>query len=692
MNDASPHPDDAPQGASGDLAALQEQAIDALIGEVLQNNSPPDLTATILSQLNHAPSASDSSASEPSAGDSSIRIAASPSPARGRSGKRSYFVFAAALGAIAASLALIVFLAGPAQPNPIAEGTSRVDNESMAKVDNDIASQDRTSENTDTNRSPQLADHDAPLRADSESAPDKGGDDRRDNSVARGVPMIVSSDNPSPNRTLVDDLQGQSPNPNPSHRIEPIQQVAATLNQKWQGYWKAAGVTPTEEASADVVTRRLAETLGIQLSSAAVGDPRKLQAELVSHSASQKVAQRWLDQITGGGLGKLKNDQLRSLVDQAAKAFRSEQPLDQELVAWISGNSPQASSFYSAASSRGHDAMVLRLASVTMGVDLRCTKCHDALIEGNGRQNSFWAFSSFLTQGVQRTRDGAWSVVSRDQFSSQPSFYELPDGRQRFVQAAVDPAWVSQRPADDVAAWATNLKRSPELARGVVDSIWQLVHGRPLQSHVIDTIAAPHHKLLDDVQNQLASDLIASDFDAARTLALIIASPPTHRAVPDALLPKNQLMASDQSIRNSMHAVDAFAAAQPLNRDLPLSRRLAVALKSVGASVKDLDGSELLANIGTSIASDAGSRKADAARDNSMSHSLDDVDFPSKASQLPVQWLSSIDSYQNRVQHLGYLAGQSQLPDAILQAADVLHEGQADDNLALHRVWWLIRP
>jgi hypothetical protein len=68
-------------------------------------------------------------------------------------------------------------------------------------------------------------------------------------------------------------------------------------------------------------------------------------------------------------------------------------------------------------------------------------------------------------------------------------------------------------------------------------------------------------------------------------------------------------------------------------------------------------------------------------------------DFPGTAGELPVQWLSSIDDPQSRVEHLGYLAGFPKLPQTIRDAVEAIRKAEPDDEaLALQRIWWLLRP
>ncbi|MGB7348140.1 MAG: hypothetical protein WBD20_28205 [Pirellulaceae bacterium] len=688
MNVKRPPDDDgksADDGKAAPIHATQEQALDALLCEAYGASSPPDLSSAILSRLNDYSATSDCA----SVSDSGIQIAARPSARhastrrRNRTSKRRYLAVIAAISALAASVAFVFFIRGFDQQTPIATKPTQSGSQQIA----DTGTTNQTIQQNTAN----LIVVDSPN--DTQSLPNQGQVKPAAEPIRRGVPMIVQND-PSLETNQTDNIEStaQADSPKRTAVRVPIENVASQLQQNWQKYWQATGVTPSTDASAAEVADRMKQILGVQLSADSITNPKGVRNELVSEDVSREIALRWLASVTGNSADRLESNQFSALVDDAASAFRADEPLDERLIQWIRGDSDATSSFYNAFANDGHDSLVRQLASVTMDVDLRCTKCHDAMIEGNGRQESYWSFSSFLLHGLKRSRDGSWSVLAKDQASSKASFYELPDGRQRFTQPAVDATWVSNKPADDIANWANGLKRSPELAHGVVNSIWKMVHGRPLRGHVIDTIVAPHHQLLDDMQQQLAQDLIDSDFDVARTLALVITSPPSHRSVPNALLSKNLLMASDDVVRQSMQTVDAFAAALPIKADLPLSGRLAVAMKSVGGSLKDLEGGDqLLANIGAST-----STKNDNRRNNQPTRETSGDDYPAKANQLPVQWLSSIKSYENQVRHLGYLANHENLPQSVMETAEALRDANASepskDYLALNRVWWLVRP
>ena len=94
------------------------------------------------------------------------------------------------------------------------------------------------------------------------------------------------------------------------------------------------------------------------------------------------------------------------------------------------------------------------------------------------------------------------------------------------------------------------------------------------------------------------------------------------------------------------------------------------------------DGSPIVAQIG-SAADNSPNRKSD-------STALA-ADFPGPAKSHPVQWLSLIEDENSQVEHLGYLAGMSQVPDNVLQVAEKMRDA-GDASTSLHRVWWMVRP
>lgn len=668
-----------------ELDPNDERAIEVLLAEI-HGKPAPDLSREILSQLKAAPMALDSDTQSKSDLDSKSNIDSNENivlrdPASRTSGELPIGAIVTIFAVIAASVVLVVFFAKDndervASPDPKSAPTTAI-------VETYTHDQDAIDRALDLNADESLANGPQlellhPDGNPSAKAPTASPKSPR----PMGVPMIVKDTPPA----STDDIKPQLTRDVPTSLPE-IDVVATAVEKDLKSYWKAIGIGASDELSEAETLSRLQDRVGIKLSAFKGIKSRDIRSELVTPQGSAEIASRWLDQMTEGGLGRLETQVRESLIAKVSQGVAGKKPFGEVFAGLLSGQSEQSSAFYSAAAGDGHDALVRRVASVSMNVDLRCTQCHDALIEGSGQQNSYWSFSSFMRRGLRQSRSGDWSTVSVDQIKSKSAFYELLDGRQRAVQPGIDPNWLdsaSENDMADIRGWAQQLETSRELAGGLVNSLWQFVHGRSLRGSVVDTVSAPHDATLQRLQDRLTDDLLQSNFDVARTLAIIIASPVTTRSVPAALQTKNALTASDTEIREAMNHVNAFAAALPVHTNLNLRRRLEIVMKSTGGRLGDLDGADaLLANIATTQRS--GKPKSPKIKKPEV------TGFPYKTTGLPVQWLSTIKTYQSRVDHLGYLAGKDELPKPIQQAALELKRSGSDQELALARVWWLLQ-
>ena len=635
----------------------EERAIDVLLAETLGNAAPPDLSQQIFARLRETPS--DVS--------SIVRTddRASKSETRPLSMRKQIAIVITVVAALAASLLIAVKIRSDYRMN--------VSTSTFAGPSN-VSDRPELEPGIELNR-PQI---DPPQAKIADASPAE--------KRSRGIPLVIDAAPAVQPGAAQDHTADRSPSLHLP--LEAVALVSRQVDSELHSYWSAIGIDPTGDASADEIVGRLSIALGIELPAESVNDPQRLENEFARQTVARAIASRWLQQITMRGLERIDPQAKDGLIEDLAACFRSEQEFDRMVAGWIDGQSPNASAFYAAVSAGpkhagDSSAMVRRLASLTMNVDLRCTRCHDAYIAGNGRQQDYWAFAAFLRHGVTLGPSGQVTINASSE-SSKSFFYELPDGRQRMVEPAIATTWMKNQkdqPIRSVREWAEQLIESPELARGVVNSLWQLVHGQPLRGRVVDPISAPHNDSLDRLEESLAQDLMRSRFDVARTLALIIASPVTQRAVPTALLPENALVADESETRAAMNAVDAFAAAQPPRNQLPIHDRLDQAMRAVGAKL-NTDGNPIVAQIG-SPASGAGNTRSD-------SKSLS-ADFPTSTKSLPVQWLASIKDHRSQVEHLGYLAGMSQVPENILRAAETMRAAD-DHSTALNRVWWMVRP
>jgi hypothetical protein len=631
-----------------DPVQIEEQALDALLKEVVGGAAPPDLSPDILQQLRVTPLEV----------ATVVRAEARASKTHESSIRKPITLVVAAVASLAATVLLAVWLRSDRVLEDVSIAESTVD-------------QDWLDSHFPMERSP--VNGDAPSNAVAE------------NESSRGVPMVAgpTSDSRSGNSDIVEKDAAEkiagTPSSSPQASVAEVTLVSKQVDDQVNKYWQEIGIEPSAEAGAEAIVARLSMALGVRLPGDSIDDPKRLELEFAKRPTARRIATRWLDQISQRGLLRVEEEPRQKLIAELMNCFESKRQFDETLARWISGQSPNSPAFYTALSSGAKDyasssSMVRRVASLTMNVDLRCVRCHDSHIEGNGRQRDYWAFAAFLRHGL-----------ASDAAEIKPLFYDLPDGRRRIAEPAMAKAWMStgsERPTSDLRQWSRQLIGSEQLARGVVNSLWQLVHGQPLRGRVVDPISAPHHDTLDRLEEDLSQDLVASRFDIARTLALIVASPVTQRGVPKPLLPENALVADESETREAMDAVDAFAAALPTRPRLGLNARLDEALRAIGMKL-DADGRSFVAQISNTPDGSAGT--------SGSSKSLS-VDFPYRADALPVQWLNSIKDPQSQVEHLTYLAGIDRAPDQIAKAAESMRAEDVDNNLTLHRIWWMVRP
>ena len=197
------------------------------------------------------------------------------------------------------------------------------------------------------------------------------------------------------------------------------------------------------------------------------------------------------------------------------------------------------------------------------------------------------------------------------------------------------------------------------------------------------TSAGP--KSLLRMQRELSDDLIASDFDIARTLALMIHSPAFQRTVPDVLQPQTSLMASQTQLQQAHKLVDAYAAA-PAQSSIGMIQKIAHVLRASGLKI-DLPGgdSAMLGQV-----ADEEPKQKSRRRLSEGQRSRLPVDFPTDVDSPPVAWLDQVGELDAKLEHLAYLAGRSGVPDSVSLAVDAMRQANTDEALVLHRAWWLL--
>ena len=662
-------------------AEIEERAFDAWLAETVGGLEAPDLSAEILQRLPGESGCSPASdPSEPGRGSEPRRspVAGAPeldsprrpssTPANSTSDNRGRVrVAIAVLASLAA--AILIFLSlfreppGPqVGPQEFAAGGGDAGAERSADGSRDIPGDRPAADGPDRS---QLAE----VPADRSEPP-------------RGISLLKDHDSASDGGRAPAASAGLEPQ-RPARQREQIHLVSQRVSSDLEAYWRTIGVTPAEPKSADATATALRRRLGVELAPETLAGAEGIRVALAQPANAWAVARGWLRQITEGGLDALTPERRRMLVEPLAASVSGRLRFDSLLAYWLSVPGEPSTAWYTAMAHGGRSDLVRRTAALTMNVDLRCTRCHDAYIEGNGRQRDYWNFHALLRRKVG-SDGGVWKLAA-DRRDIGETFFDLPDGRRQVAEPAVAEDWLDRPDAtslESVAAWAEHLLGSEQLATGVVNSLWELVYGRPLRGRVVDTVSAPYDDTLDQLEQRLAEDLIASGFDIGRTLSLIIASPATDRSVPESFLENGRFAADEQAVQ----AAWAFAAATQPRKRLGLGQRLDLVMRSVGGDLGQVDpGRSVLAQ---ATGSGEESRAAGGVDGGVEAPS----DYPIHAETLPVQWLGSIDDLDAQVEHLAYLSGQTAVPSRILEAARAMEEAGVKRELLLRRVWWLLRP
>lgn len=536
------------------------------------------------------------------------------------------------------------------------------------------------------------------------ASPDKDSDASESSarSGPRGIPLAVFSGDDEDAGPAHDPTAGPlpatagrtasvSPSAPARTRLAPVRLVSQRLDEDWGHYWAAVGVTPSAERSPDELAAWLEERFGVSIPSSDVIDAERLQAALADDAVARQLATRWIAAMTGSGFRQMGTDRRQEFLDELTRCVQGTHRFDDTLIGWLALNPRLAGAWHAAIAADGRHAMVSRLAALTMDVDLRCARCHDSGFADQVTQADYWSFAALLRRDARR-QGGRWTVEDRSG-EGEDQFYDLPDGRRRLIEPGIPPSWadspgslatpVGSTPTS-VQAWAIGLRDSPRLARGVVHSIWKWVHGRPLRPTSADLLATPRDEKLTDLETLLADDLLASGFNINRTLALVIRSPASLRTVPQSL-ERSGMLAADGETRR---AVAAFAVGAPAGPDLSLADRLEIALRSVGGRLDSLsDDERLLAQISPPA---KGARRDGGGGSGRAAAEPAEADLPTRDQPFPLSWLDSLESFDERIDHLAYLAGHGELPDAIRESVRRMRQAELSDELILHRVWWLL--
>ncbi len=676
MNSPEPFDSQPPEDASrvGDDAAYSKNAdfedamLDILLAELLAGQSPPDQSRAIIRRLR-----------EP------VTVAAGTRPSSSQtstSSSTSSWSLAMAVAAVVLLCIGIGFgfrhdLGFALKPNLI----QPIDNSKQTIAAR--AADDSTSG---------LANH-TPEKSPRET-PNTG-----DVVPTRSIELAGGSADDLPSRNPLDMFRESPPTLPDEEKLappvaQPLTLVSTSLTSHLQRYWNRVGVQPTEMLPTDVIATRLADKLHLKVPPSAIGDSQAMLTSLAQPVNTRALAVQILAAISSRRAESLTRPSDQTMIKQIAATLHSGSGFDELLASWFvktskqtlpqtkTANNPSDSDDQSIASfgallqPLGNHEAIVTTAAVTLGADLRCQRCHD-IPKGNSSdlttQDDYWQLAANISPWLNRNPN-----------SPTGWFYDTLDGRRRLAQSNTN------------ANWSQALLGSRPLAEGLIGAMWKMVHGRPLESSPYDLAGSASDTDLRQLHNDLANDLIASNFNLLRTISLMLTDSIVGRSTPEAMTPTGLLTASNNDWMQAVSTIESFAAAPP--DALPSSRgeRMRLVQQSDLPQTGSADGGAavLAQPLGTSDSDtyDGSQPKKRSVTPQAKLSPAMLAGLPLRATIVMPAWIVELPDFDSRLDHIAHLAGLSDVPNEARELAGQMQEAGVDEALILQRIWWIIRP
>lgn len=647
---------------SGEIDAA-DAMLDALLTEVLTGQSPPDQREIILHRLQ-----------QPIVCIAATARKSSSLSSRRRKSAGIYPVAAWKLAMITAAALLLCV--------GIAVGIRYKSRVAIANNANSIEGRDGTQGSTGEEHSGG-SDNDARMNSPAQ----------RDRLPALPIALAdASPDSDLPSRDPIKMFNGPDSQPLvaltqlPKPTIRPMTLVSTSLADHLSHYWDRVGVQPAKPLPSEEIAKRFADRLHVQVDTQAIGDSQAMLNLLSLPKNAEVLAGPVLAAISSRPDVSLTRPVDQLMVAEVAKQLRDGRGFDRLVASWFveqeiapeNAGEKSAQVVASIGSLLGplsqHEAVV-STGSLVLGSDLRCVRCHDLPASGGnaaGSQHEYWQFAATLSPWLEQKSNGpsGW-------------FYDTLDGRRRLAEA------------EDSSGLPQHLVGSRPLAAGLVGAMWRMVHGRPLTSTPYDLSGSADDTDLQQFRDDLADDLIASDFNLLRTISLIMTDSVVGRSTPNAMTPSGLLTASADEWIRAVTAVEAFAAAPPAS--MPSSR-----IDRMNLVLNELPNTGSMDSANAMLAQPLGSDDLGLNELQGPQKFLPaEMPEPSPATLagLPVRativmpaWMDKLPDFDSRLEHIANLVGISEVPEDVKLLTEQMRGAGVDEALILQRIWWIVRP
>lgn len=494
----------------------------------------------------------------------------------------------------------------------------------------------------------------------------------------RSGPMISNS---GVNREIFD-RQDSAPDESfefggrqPDAALSSIDNVATNLVSRMETRWTQIGLTPTRSVSTSTWRDRVGDVLSVDLPEDVV-DAKTLMQWMRRPDNAAALSRVWLSK------NELAVNQ-RSIAVAAELFAENADPADQQIATWIrdwAAPVQDAGSHRNRGTQSGNQSgnqsgvAVAALVSITLGADSRCVVCHD-----EKRPDHDLASDSLVTQ------KDFWSIAALIRPNSRRTFFETEDARTELALPGVPASMVDgDQPIQDRSRWLEQTVGSERIARGLAVSVLSMISGSvDSGSFQRDRFSISARTLAQTIE----ADLMASNFDLARAVAIAFASPPMWRDKIDAETATTGEIAGEDFSRH----LREMAAFSP--RPMPIRQRLAHHQIRGGQTLPHLDET-LLGQIGDATSSGKRQRqprpdpRGVARQDSAWDYPTIDNDHFDDAT---TDWLARIGTDESLIEHLLMISQRGRLSAEIRQQNALMRSAGVDDRLRIRQMRWLIQ-
>lgn len=500
----------------------EEQVFDSLMQEMLTGQHPPDLSARILAAI----SAEVGSDLNPSGKPASSNASNSSTVSSKLTGRMIGWLVAIAASAL---IGVATWQWLSREENAAVHGSNNLANSQPGVPTVTESPDSKIVKSAEANKNSAI----------SKAQPADG--DRRSKETIDSLPFDLDSNLANQNKPKSEVTA------TPQATKLTSEQIVEQLNQQLASMWQSMDVTPKATLSPEELAQQISKTLtGQQLSESellqVMDDKRQslntsvlLARVTKSNAFLQSLSGRIVQQWTGRSASAADKILVQSLADRLKSEPRWNEIVGELIGGELENPESLSNQFLSLFAGGENHRLVECVGREFLNEQITCLRCHrrnDGENNLKNQQIAYWSLVA-MVKGIEGR--GAGQPVNdrqpelfanNDPKKSEPSVYfELPTGalKQAYATLPDGQSWKAKSQSSPRRALGEWIKESKQLDQATVNTVWQLVFGRPLMPRnvSVDAVALEHRAQMLEF---LAEQFDLADHDMSQLVGWIVSS------------------------------------------------------------------------------------------------------------------------------------------------------------------------